>query len=140
MKTSADIVSWLLEERTNTLVSVVLDDRSQRELLRRVPARHENVYVHHMTVAFKPDADVFEREYLPRHGQPVALTVTGYALDSQAQAVAVDAYSENPHPHITISVADGVLPVYSNELLARGGLKRLPRFTLTGKFTVEPLS
>ena len=44
-----------------------------------------------------------------------------YAEDEKGQAIAIQCPLPcgNPIPHITISVANGVTPVYSNELLSK---------------------
>ena len=51
-------------------------------------------------------------------GESAKLKVIGYSSDEKGQAVVVSGVdSSNKIPHITISTADGVSPVYSNELL-----------------------
>jgi len=80
----------------------------------------QNEFAHHMTIKFKPSPD--EVLAMPI-GEPVTLTVIGYAEDESGQAVLVipnGVISSNDIPHVTVSTADGVRPVYSNELLARG--------------------
>lgn len=79
-------------------------------------------FAHHMTIKFKPsDEDV--ANYSSMIGQNFELKVVGYAEDEKGQAVLVEPQgisSTNSNPHITISCADGVTPVYSNELLSLG--------------------
>ena len=132
------LIHWLLEDATNTFVSAVLTPASQSRLLRAVPPVHPTVFAHHATIAFKPEAADLER-YLEMHGQPVRIPVTAVAVDDKAQAVLVGIDSENEYPHITISVAEGVKPVYSNELMASADLQHIPIFTLEATIVVEAL-
>ena len=73
-------------------------------------------FMHHMTIKFKPSME--EVMAIPI-GQEIELSIAGFAEDNQGQAVAVatDLPVFAKIPHITISVAEGVSPVYSNELL-----------------------
>jgi adenine/guanine phosphoribosyltransferase-like PRPP-binding protein len=105
--------------RTGKFVSAVLTRASQEELLEAFPPIHPNVYAHHATLAFKPSEPALDR-YVPYLGERLYLSVIGYAEDDKGQAVVVDAQSENRVPHVTISTADGVGPVYSNRLLEQG--------------------
>lgn len=76
------------------------------------------LFMHHVTLAFKPDAA--EVEALPL-GQRVRFKVVGWAADNKAQAVVVrlSGLTAERTPHVTVSTS-GVSPTYSNELLARG--------------------
>lgn len=134
------VVQRLLEERTNMFVSAVLTPESQRRLLERVPPVHATVYAHHVTMAFNPEPDTLER-YRALEGQRIAVPVTAVCVDEKAQAVLVGVDSENEYPHITISVAEGVKPAYSNELLAsqHAGLQHVNIFTLEADVIIEPL-
>lgn len=80
----------------------------------------EKPFAHHMTVKFKPtDEDV--AKFAPMIGKEVQLKVIGFAANEKGQAVKVesqDIESANANPHITISCAGNVTPVYSNELLS----------------------
>lgn len=72
-------------------------------------------FCHHMTVAFRPKDGLGDLVV----GQEVELKVVAVAGDDKGQAVEVVGFdSNNAVPHITISCAEGVSPVYSNELLA----------------------
>jgi len=128
----------LLEETERLFVSAVLTSESRRLLLQRVPPQHEAVYAHHVTMAFAPDPEMLAR-YRALEGQRVRIPVTAVVVDGQAQAVLVGAESENEYPHITISVAPGVLPVYSNELFEKVDWQHIPIFTVEGIVTIEPL-
>lgn len=98
----------------------------------------DNKFAHHMTVKFSPsDEDVTNLE--PLIGKRVQLKVIGYASDDKGQAVLIssDIKSNNANPHITISCAAGVKPVYSNELLAKN-LVHIDGPVLTGMFDSFP--
>lgn len=85
-------------------------------LLRIFPPKHTaNVFAHHMTIAFKPAS--LEGIEL---GKEVSLSVVARVFDEKGDALLVEApWSMNEHPHITLSCAKGVDPVYSNEMIAR---------------------
>tara|TARA_Y100000034_G_C6868511_1_gene396109 strand:+ start:437 stop:961 length:525 start_codon:yes stop_codon:yes gene_type:complete len=83
----------------------------QKEFL----AKH---FAHHMTIKFKPSVE--EVVSLPI-GEGVTLKIIGYGEDERGQAVMVSGVrSSNEIPHITVSTAEGISPVYSNELLGLG--------------------
>ena len=132
-----DVVRRLLES-TGMVVHAVLTPESQRRLLRAVPPVHPVVYAHHVTMAFNPDEATLAR-YQPMAGQRLRVPVVAVALDDKAQAVLVGVESENDYPHITISVAEGVGPVYSNDLLASADHQHVPLFTLEADVVIEPL-
>jgi hypothetical protein len=103
--------------------AVVLDDGSRRQLLywwenHIGTPLHSNVLAHHMTLKFNPSAD--DLSILPL-GEQVVLRVTGWAADDKSQVVRVKAAakSANAVPHVTVAIAPGVKPVYSNELLQK---------------------
>jgi hypothetical protein len=134
------LVQHLLEDRTNMFVSAVLTPQSQRRLLEMVPPVHPIVYAHHVTLAFNPEPDVLER-YRSLEGTRIRVPVTAVCVDEKAQAVLVGVDSENEYPHITISVAEGVPPAYSNELLAaqHADMQHVNIFTLEADVVIEPL-
>ena len=134
------LVQQLLEDRTNMFVSAVLTPQSQRRLLEMVPSVHPIVYAHHVTLAFNPEPDVLER-YRSLEGTRIKVPVTAVCVDDKAQAVLVGVDSENEYPHITISVAEGVAPAYSNELLAaqHADMQHVNIFTLEADVVIEPL-
>jgi len=120
---------------------IFLDDASHRELLQwwekatGIPLLGKH-FGHHMTIKFKPTPE--EVEKLPL-GQKVRIRVVGWAADEKGQAVLVDpeVESTNPKPHITVAVAEGVSPAYSNELLA-SGVTRIAGPTLEGVVDTFP--
>ena len=136
------IAALLLETAMEGYLAVVLTPESRTELLQQVPAKHANVFAHHLTIAFKPDESVYSK-YANLVGETTKMTITGEASDEQGQAVLVEGPSENPNPHITISCAPGVKPAYSNTLLQqqRHGqvhFLRLEPFTVYGQVQFIP--
>lgn len=107
-------------------IIVRLQENNQERLLATFPPTHPNVYGHHVTVKYGPDAD--DLAFLRRHGgKQVELKVVSYHEDDKGQAVGVilPDYLErisNRTPHITISTAEGIKPFYSNELVQEPGV------------------
>lgn len=134
------LVLRLLEEHTDMFVSAILTPESHRRLLEKVPPVHPVVYAHHVTMAYKPEPDALER-YRAMEGLRIKVPVAAVCVDEKGQAVLVGVESENEYPHITISTAEGVEPVYSNELLAsqHADLQHVNIFTLEAVVTIEPL-
>jgi len=91
------------------------------EALKRL-AVHPDIYAHHVTLAYLPDAATYAK-YAPRLGEQINIKVIGLADDGKAQAAVVETESENDNPHITISCEPGVKPVYSNEMLKKTPIK-----------------
>lgn len=85
------------------------------KLLERFPPKHKNVFGHHSTIAFKPKSlDGIEV------GKRWNVKILGRASDDKGDALLVENQkSRNKYPHITLSCAEGVGPIYSNELLER---------------------
>ena len=84
-------------------------------LTSQFPPRHENVFGHHSTIAFKPGSlDGIEV------GAEQTIKVIGRVSDEKGDALLVEnPKSTNEHPHITLSCAEGVKPFYSNELIQK---------------------
>lgn len=99
----------------------VLTPDAQRKLMEIFPPKHNNTFYHHMTINFGV-------QKLPKNlGWISELTVIGYAEDDKGQAVVIqEARADGGVSHITLSCAEGVKPVYSNELLAKGWDKISP--------------
>ena len=100
-------------------IGVFIDEAQRKKLLAVVPARHSKVHADHVTLVFQPSPQELEKFVL---GSTVELEVAGEAFDEKGQAVLVvlkGADSKNAHPHITVSTADGVKPVYSNTLFEK---------------------
>lgn len=89
-------------------------------LVAAVAPAHEKVHAHHVTLAFGVTADAADVADLIG----LDITVIGFdtVVNDGVQAVRVKLPvgipCGNDHPHITISCADGVPPVKSNELCA----------------------
>jgi hypothetical protein len=112
--------------------AVFLTSESKLALLKAFPAIHPKVFAHHVTLMFKPSSEHLASLEV---GRRVDVEVCGYAEDVYGQAVVVrlpdDVNCDNDNPHITISVADGRAPKYSNQLLSLGYAK-IASFLLEG--------
>lgn len=100
-------------------VAVFLDEESKAKLLKAAPPKHVNVYGEHLTLAFGRHM----KEIYPI-GEVMHLKVRSVREDDRGQAVVIERSNElhdwlwaEQTPHITISCAVGIKPVYSNELL-----------------------
>ncbi|CAH0367699.1 unnamed protein product [Pelagomonas calceolata] len=122
-------------------VGVVLDAASVAALHEAVPPRHPTVTGQsHVTLCFEPQGT----EWLPLLGTRCALRVDEEVSDERGQAVTVALESpdvsallnDGRTPHITISTADGVEAVYSNELLRTEEALRPVALRLTGAVAV----
>lgn len=128
----------LVEKVEGSYLAVVLDRRSRQKLLdwwedeTRKPLLAKT-HAHHVTLKYEPSDDELKKVALGKH---VTFAVTGWAADAKAQAVRVELNlpTAAPIPHVTLSVASGVLPAYSNTLLA-GGVTPAARVLLHG--TIE---
>lgn len=79
------------------------------------PPKHAKVFLHHSTIEFQPfdlnDVNV---------GKHARIKILGRAYDEKGDALLVEnPKSKNNNPHITVSCAEGVSAVYSNELLEK---------------------
>lgn len=101
--------------------AVKLDSKSVASLLSSFPPIHPNIYAEHVTIIYKPTnkQDELMEKVL---GKEVNLQTTAFVHNSRGQAVVVSGVERiNPGvPHITISCAPGVSPVYSNILIKEG--------------------
>lgn len=117
------------------MLQVVLDKESRSKLLSRFGRKHTGrVTAHHVTVAFKPTEG--EMRAFPV-GKEVDVKVIGHGFDNRGQAVVVEVDGvsvKNAVPHVTVSVAEGTKPVYSNTLLSEG-YDRVEPFVLKGVCT-----
>jgi hypothetical protein len=97
-------------------IAAVISKRAAKKL--RSFAIHSKIFCHHVTIAYAPTDEIYAK-YAHLVGKRIAFTITGICSNNKGQAAAVrDVPSENHHPHITISCAVGVPPVYSNDLLS----------------------
>lgn len=86
-----------------------------QKLIKEFKPIHSKVFAHHSTIAFKPETlDGIEL------GKTQKLKIIGRAFDDKGDALLVENLkSKNKFPHITLSCAEGIDPVYSNELLEK---------------------
>lgn len=101
-------------------IGIFLSKAERAKLLRDFPPVYDNVFADHVTLIFKPKESDLSNYPL---GTIVRLKVVGYAQDQNGSAVTVDLpsgikTSPGQKPHITISTANGVKPVYSNKLIS----------------------
>lgn len=133
----------IYEDEPPPYVGVFLDPETRQQLLRDFKPQHENVHADHVTIAFKPSEEDLKalRKALP-FGSRVPLKITGYAVDDKGQALTVELPPElrehtRRSPHITLSTAPGVEPIYSNELIQRHFVEIPPR-TIEGTLDGGP--
>lgn len=90
-----------------------------------VPYGYPNYFFHHMTIQFGftdvdlPDYIGEEFNFIvdAEYSNDKAIALSGYA-DNEAIANVMEENSQLPH--VTVATADGIKPVYSNELLHVG--------------------
>lgn len=125
-KTAAERVveRFLIEAAVPTYTAIFLDDSSKRRLLMwwRTSVRKPLlpvIFADHVTLKFRPSKAEVEKTPV---GENALVQVIGFAEDEKGQAVLVrpSVSSSNHMPHVTISTAHGVNPVYSNQLLTKG--------------------
>jgi len=90
--------------------------KNQKDLLEKYPPKHPRIFAHHSTIAFKPGnldgIDVSKES---------SMKILGRVFDEKGDALLVEnPNSNNENPHITLSCAEGVSPVYSSELIKKG--------------------
>lgn len=131
------------EDEPPPYVGVFLDPETRKQLLRDFKPKHENVEADHVTIAFRPsEEDVKAIRKALQFGSRVPLKITGYAEDDKGQALTVELPPElaghaRRSPHITLSIAPGVEPVYSNELIQEN-LVEIPPRTIEGTLDGGP--
>ncbi len=86
-----------------------------QDLINKFPPKHKKVFGHHSTIAYKPaNLDGIEV------GKESLIKIIGRVSDEQGDALLVENPKSNKkHPHITLSCADGVPEVYSDELIEK---------------------
>jgi len=109
--------------------AIFLSDDAVEALKMLCPPKHTKIHAHHVTLVFRPSPkDLLAIE--PYLGKEVVFEIVGEASDDKGHAVKVTVpehlrMDEQVH-HVTISCADGISPVYSNELLKKGWKDILP--------------
>jgi len=99
-------------------LAVVLEDGVTKAILRGL-CKHPIQYCEHITLAFKPTQEVFDK-YASMIDKLVDFDLVEIVCDDRAQAAVVFGLGlecENPIAHVTMSCAPGTKPFYSNELL-----------------------
>lgn len=127
-----EYIRTLLEVNSH-YIGIALEKDSRKLLLQHVPALHPEVHANHVTIIYAPRDEEIEAAGI---GQRVPIRVLAVAADEQGQAVRVQLprhleQMSNRIPHITISTAEGVAPMYSNTLI-RHGLKNTTPVVLFG--------
>ena len=87
-----------------------------KDLIKKFPPKHTRIFAHHITISFKPkDLEGIEL------GKRVQVKIIGRVTDDKGDALLVEneLKSDFKHPHITLSCAEGVMPVYSNEMIEK---------------------
>ena len=115
-------------------VAVVLTKESQNELfnLVSVPLNWRKIG-HHMTITLDTNREL-------DYGKKTELIPVGIGMDNKGLAIKVktDLVVDNSIPHITVAVAPGIKPVYSNELL-KGNVAPLDVKVILSGFVVKVL-
>ncbi len=120
----------IMSETFGGYVAIVLTPESHN-LLRAI-AVHPEVRSHHCTVYFRPTEKELA-QFQDRLGTEMTLEVVEVAEDEKGQVAVLKDHGllSNRTPHVTVSCAEGVEPVYSNQLLQAG--PRAPfKVTLVG--------
>ena len=132
---------FLAQRKRPIYLGVFLTPQSIRQIIQQFGQEHPDLKNDHLTLVFKPSDSDLESATI---GQRIKMKVVGYAVDQKGQAIAIELpsnltpQSKNRHPHITISVAKGTKPVYSNELLAKGPIQPVSPMTIEGVVDVFP--
>lgn len=98
-------------------IAANLTQESIQKLKEKLPPKYDRVFYHHMTMAFNPSEEIFNK-YKNLIGEEIELQVFASCHDDRAHAVLVDSdKSEDEHPHITLSCIKEEKPNYSRELI-----------------------
>ena len=103
------------------------DNQEREKLIKRAGAEGmPNVFLHHVTLQFRPKAD---SEHLMRvlehEGMDVEVRIVGVSVDPDVAALAVELSprltglgidSANAVPHLTVATAEGVKPFEANKV------------------------
>lgn len=113
--------------------AILLDDVSKEKLLSFISPIHPNIYAEHITLCFKP-IETQNKKWGFLLGKRVKIESQDYYEDEYGQAITITGITrdDNKPSHITISCANGVGPVYSNQLIS-GDKKDTIRFKMEGR-------
>ena len=123
-------------EVANIIIKAVLTEQSRQLLLEKIPPIHPVVLADHVTIAFKPTRELYDK-FSVDVGKTIKIPVVGHVADDNAQAALVRADSINPHPHITISRREDVKSKYSNTLLASHEVEHIDIFTVEAVIEIK---
>ena len=133
---------WMLRQAKNPEViylGLFLSSMDQKKLIKKFGKKYSEVHAEHMTIWHFQDGGDPKIETLPI-GKSFPLKITGYVEDEKAQAIILQPPSKfkpksGRTAHITLTLASGVGPKYSNDLIAREGRKSTQKGlpTVTGK-------
>lgn len=100
---------------TGKIIYTALFVKDVSDLINRFPSKHQKVFAHHSTIAFRPESlDGLEI------GKEYSIKIMGRVFDDKGDALLVEnPKSKNQHPHITLSCAEGISPTYSSEMISR---------------------
>ncbi len=100
------------------------------EVFQKFIPKHSELFGHHSSIAYDPE-NLNDIEV----GKPYTLSIIGRAYDEKGDALLVEnKKSTLRYPHITLSCAPGIGPIYSNELLEQAMKEK------TVEYFVEPIS
>ena len=103
---------FTIEEKEKQIMYSGLFVTNIDELVSLFPPKHGKVFAHHTTTEFMPKSN----EGI-EIGKEQKLKIIGRASNEKGDALLVEnPKSKNKYPHITLSCAEGVSPVYSNQL------------------------
>lgn len=103
--------------KLNGYIAVILDEKSVKYLKEVIPPIHKKIFYHHMTIAYMPSDEIYEK-FKNRVGEQIELNIIGFCFDERGQVslVTTDIQTEGT-PHITLSCEENTKPVYSNMLI-----------------------
>ena len=111
----------LLTKKIKKIIYIAGVVKSDIKLKQLVEPKYPNIYCHHMTIKYGDINELpeFIGEEIKFHADAIykdekAIAITGIASDSKVRNFMK---TNKQKPHITICTANGVKPVYSNELI-----------------------
>ncbi len=125
IKAASTFLKVCQESLDGRYIAIHLGEDSKRKLFSLVPPIFPNKFGDHVTIAIEPsdsDLETFGE------GEMVPMEILGSVRDEKAQAVIISLpeifankiIDQGKMPHVTVSAAKGVPPVYSNSLVASG--------------------
>jgi len=119
------------------LIGLLLTSESKSKLFEKFPAAHDNIQGESVVVIPNPNKENLEKMRDSKLlGKKFSIMVTGYSQDEKGQAVTIEApgvvFPSGVVPQIPISVAKGVRPSYTKELLTEGKVSPVQDLILEG--------